>query len=335
MDKNGEVQRQQLQNTYDDDYDGSGSPEEPTYSDDDDEPTQIEEMMEVDALNEDSNRSQRLSRRYVRMVDRSTAARGDTSNENTVTDPIQTLFWRLLLLLLLFLFLFLFPLKLTFLFKSMTNSFFRRHWEHLVQTADNMSRKINAGILLLATYPGAMAAKAYTSPGFQRHVPVYQRIQQFIPQYTAFYCSSFGIRELKRLNDRYIVGVGGSNLQTAAAQNDSLQLMMHENNAIQRTMISNFTFLHKVQDEMKDSFEASLLSFKNILDEFDKKLTDIAEKLDSSFESGSGSGLPPLNTKLFLITAVLHHTHRRLADPNALEISKLFSQKTKKDSTYF
>ncbi|KAI8854852.1 hypothetical protein BC829DRAFT_412564 [Chytridium lagenaria] len=205
----------------------------------------------------------------------------------------------------------------------------KRHWEHLVQTADNMSRKINAGILLLATYPGAMAAKAYTSPGFQQHVPVYQRIKQFMPQYTAFYCSSFGISELKRLNDCYIVGVGGSNLQTAAAQNDSLQLMMHENNAIQRTMISNFTFLHKAQDEMKDSFEASLLSFKNILDKFDKKLTDIAEKLDSSFESGSGSGLPPLNTKLFLITAVLHHTHRRLADPNALENQQAFLPKNK------
>ncbi|KAI8852749.1 hypothetical protein BC829DRAFT_414444 [Chytridium lagenaria] len=287
MDKNGEVQRQQLQNTYDDDYDGSGSPEEPTYSDDDDEPTQIEEMMEVDALNEDSNRSQRLSRRYVRMVDRSTAARGDTSNENisvkqsnnrrnafpNVNCPAQT--------------------------RSMTNSFFRRHWEHLVQTADNMSRKINAGILLLATYPGAMAAKAYTSPGFQQHVP------------------GFGISELKRLNDCYIVGVGGSNLQTAAAQNDSLQLMMHENNAIQRTMISNFTFLHKAQDEMKDSFEASLLSFKNILDEFDKKLTDIAEKLDSSFESGSGHYL------------AFRKTHRRLADPNALENQQAFLPKNK------
>ncbi|KAI8837794.1 hypothetical protein BC829DRAFT_421386 [Chytridium lagenaria] len=109
----------------------------------------------------------------------------------------------------------------------------------------------------------------------------------------AAYCGnhSFGISELKRLNDYYIVGVGGSNLQTAAAQNDSLQLMMHENNAIQRTMVSNFTFLHKAQDKMKDSFEASLLSFKSILDAFDKTLTDIAKKLDSSFESGSE--IPP------------------------------------------
>ncbi|KAI8850483.1 hypothetical protein BC829DRAFT_416105 [Chytridium lagenaria] len=288
MDKNGEVQRQQLQNTYDDDYDGSGSPEEPTYSDDDDEPTQIEEMMEVDALNEDSNRSQRLSRRYVRMVDRSTAARGDTSNENR---------WYINL--------------------NMANNSSPFLFNISFKTADNMSRKINAGILLLATYPGAMAAKAYTSPGFQQHVPVYQRIQQFMPQYTAFYCSSFGISELKRLNDCYIVGVGGSNLQTAAAQNDSLQLMMHENNAIQRTMISNFTFLHKAQDEMKDSFEASLLSFKNILDEFDKKLTDIAEKLDSSFESGSGHYL------------AFRKTHRRLADPNALENQQAFLPKNK------
>ncbi|KAI8829161.1 hypothetical protein BC829DRAFT_450253 [Chytridium lagenaria] len=288
MDKNGEVQRQQLQNTYDDDYDGSGSPEEPTYSDDDDEPTQIEEMMEVDALNEDSNRSQRLSRRYVRMVDRSTAARGDTSNENNslpAASPPPPLPVPL-------------PLPIEGAYKirsgqviqdvsvkqsnnrrnafpnvncpaqtrSMTNSFFRRHWEHLVQTADNMSRKINAGILLLATYPGAMAAKAYTSPGFQQHVP------------------------------------------------------------------------------------ASLLSFKNILDEFDKKLTDIAEKLDSSFESGSGirprvriapveHQTIPDNSRTSSVCQchylAFRKTHRRLADPNALENQQAFLPKTKKDSKYF
>ncbi|KAI8852706.1 hypothetical protein BC829DRAFT_414407 [Chytridium lagenaria] len=156
------------------------------------------------------------------------------------------------------------------------------------------------------------------------------------------YSSCFGISELKRLNDCYIVGVGGSNLQTAAAQNDSLQLMMHKNNAIQRTMISNFMFLHKAQDEKKDSFKASLLSFKNILDGFDKKLTDIAKKLDSSFESGSGSGLPQLNTKLFLITAGLHHvcqghyltlrkTHRRLAYLNTLENQQAFLPKKNKE----
>ncbi|KAI8851029.1 hypothetical protein BC829DRAFT_415547 [Chytridium lagenaria] len=259
-----------------------------TYSDDDDEPTQIEEMMETRIVVKDSHED------MFEWVDRSTAARGDTSNENisvkqsnnrrnafpNVNCPAQT--------------------------RSMTNSFFRRHWEHLVQTADNMSRKINAGILLLATYPGAMAAKAYTSPGFQQHVPVYQRIQQFMPPYTAFYCSSFGISELKRLNDCYIVGVGGSNLQTAAAQNDDARKQCDtEDHDIQ---------LH---DEMKDSFEASLLSFKNILDEFDKKLTDIAEKLDSSFESGSGHYL------------AFRKTHRRLADPNALENQQAFLPKNK------
>ncbi|KAI8830723.1 hypothetical protein BC829DRAFT_410291, partial [Chytridium lagenaria] len=100
-------------------------------------------------------------------------------------------------------------------------------------TADNMSRKIDAGIVLLATYPEALAAKAYMSPGFQKHVP------------------GFGVNELKRLNDCFIVSVGGKNLQTAAAQQDSLVLLIHENNLTQRTLASNFSYLRQAQDNMQ------------------------------------------------------------------------------------
>ncbi|KAI8830162.1 hypothetical protein BC829DRAFT_423639 [Chytridium lagenaria] len=69
---------------------------------------------------------------------------------------------------------------------SLRNSFFRRHWEHLVQTADYMSRKINAGVMMFATYPECQAAKGYISAGFEKHVPGFDR------------------REIKRLNDNYI-----------------------------------------------------------------------------------------------------------------------------------
>ncbi|KAI8835916.1 hypothetical protein BC829DRAFT_421827 [Chytridium lagenaria] len=114
---------------------------------------------------------------------------------------------------------------------------------------------------LISYLPGAMAAKAYTHQDFSSmfslstHTAVYAAIYSILLQ-------QLWISELKRLNDCYIVGVG---------EDHDIQLHV-------------FT---QTQDEMKDSFEASLLSFKNILDEFDKKLTDIAEKLDSSFESGS------------------------------------------------
>ncbi|KAI8848215.1 hypothetical protein BC829DRAFT_394658 [Chytridium lagenaria] len=153
---------------------------------------------------------------------------------------------------------------------SNINSFFRRHWEHLVQTADNMSRKIDAGIVLLATYPEALAAKAYMSPGFQKHVP------------------GFGVNELKRLNDCFIVSVGGNNLQTAAAQQDSLVLLIHENNLTQRTLASNFSYLQK--------FESSLLALKERLDNFDEKLETIRGSVDALTNSS--------NCKFFLLQAL-------------------------------
>ncbi|KAI8836315.1 hypothetical protein BC829DRAFT_405806 [Chytridium lagenaria] len=108
-----------------------------------------------------------------------------------------------------------------------------------MMAADNMSRKIDAGIVLLATIH---------SPGFQKHVPV--RIQ------------GFGVNELKRLNDCFIVSVGGKNLQTAAAQQT-------------RTLASNFSYLRQAQDNMQKSFESSLLALKERLDNFDEKLETI------------------------------------------------------------
>ncbi|KAI8835919.1 hypothetical protein BC829DRAFT_457141 [Chytridium lagenaria] len=117
--------------------------------------------------------------------------------------------------------------------------------------------------------PGA--AKAYTSPGFQQHVPVCQ-------VYSSLY----------------------RNIQHFTAA---------------RTMIFNFAFLHKAQDEMKDSFKASLLSFKNILNEFDKKLTNIAKKLDCHSKVGH--------------YLAFRRTHCCLVDPNTLENQQAFLLKNK------
>ncbi|KAI8849252.1 hypothetical protein BC829DRAFT_489461 [Chytridium lagenaria] len=148
-----------------------------------------------------------------------------------------------------------------------------------------MSRKIDAGIVLLATYPEALAAKAYMSPGFQKHVPV--RIQ------------GFGVNELKRLNDCFIVSVGGKNLQTAAAQQDSLVLLIHENNLTQRTLASNFTYLRQAQDNMQKSFESSLLALKERLDNFDEKLETIRGSVDALTNSS--------NYKFFLLHTLHQH----------------------------
>ncbi|KAI8852748.1 hypothetical protein BC829DRAFT_384428 [Chytridium lagenaria] len=131
---------------------GSRSHSEPTYSEDDNK-TVTAGMMAVDAANEESRirappapslpvpiegaykiRSGQVM--HDESVKQSNNRRNAFSNANSTSSNI--------------------------------NSFFRRDWEHL---ADNMSRKIDAGIVLLATYPEALAAKAYMSPGFQKHVP--------------------------------------------------------------------------------------------------------------------------------------------------------------------
>ncbi|KAI8847450.1 hypothetical protein BC829DRAFT_444627 [Chytridium lagenaria] len=67
---------------------------------------------------------------------------------------------------------------------ALRNSFFRRHWEHLAQTADYMSRKINAGVLIFASYPECQAAKGYLSAGFEKNVPgefFIRKIQPYAP----------------------------------------------------------------------------------------------------------------------------------------------------------
>ncbi|KAI8852099.1 hypothetical protein BC829DRAFT_385924 [Chytridium lagenaria] len=241
---------------------GSRSHSGPTYSEDDNE-TVTAGMMAVDAANEESRirappapslpvpiegaykiRSGQVM--HDESVKQSNNRRNAFSNANSTSSNI--------------------------------NSFLRRHWEHLVQTADNMSRKIDAGIVLLATYPEALAAKAYMSPGFQKHVP------------------GFGVNELKRLNDCFIVSVGGKNLQTAAAQQDSLVLLIHENNLTQRTLASNFSYLRQAQDNMQKSFESSLLALKERLDNFDEKLETIRGSVDALTNSS--------NCKFFLLQAL-------------------------------
>ncbi|KAI8834082.1 hypothetical protein BC829DRAFT_407453 [Chytridium lagenaria] len=237
---------------HDDEHGGRGFPiqpchSEPTYSEDDNE-TVTAGMMAVDAANEESRiRAPPAPSLPVPIEGAYKIRSGQVMHDESVKH-------------------------------SNINSFFRRHWEHLVQTADNMSRKIDAGIVLLATYPEALAAKAYMSPGFQKHVP------------------GFGVNELKRLNDCFIVSVGGKNLQTAAAQQDSLVLLIHENNLTQRTLASNFSYLRQAQDNMQKSFESSLLALKERLDNFDEKLETIRGSVDALTNSS--------NCKFFLLQAL-------------------------------
>ncbi|KAI8847380.1 hypothetical protein BC829DRAFT_444573 [Chytridium lagenaria] len=145
---------------------------------------------------------------------------------------------------------------------SLRNSFFRRHWEHLVQTADYMSRKINAGVMMFATYPECQAAKGYISAGFEKHVPGFDR------------------REIKRLNDNYIVSVGGTGLQTLAAQQDSLNLVMHENNAIHRALISGFTHLRNRDNAHNSDLYQKLDLIKDMVERLGDRLNSLDRRID-------------------------------------------------------
>ncbi|KAI8839599.1 hypothetical protein BC829DRAFT_420964 [Chytridium lagenaria] len=145
---------------------------------------------------------------------------------------------------------------------SLRNSFFRRHWEHLVQTADYMSRKINAGVMMFATYPECQAAKGYISAGFEKHVPGFDR------------------REIKRLNDNYIVSVGGTGLQTLAAQQDSLNLVMHENNAIHRALISGFTHLRNRDNAHNSDLFQKLDLIKDMVERLEDRLNSLDRRID-------------------------------------------------------
>ncbi|KAI8830562.1 hypothetical protein BC829DRAFT_410483 [Chytridium lagenaria] len=127
---------------------------------------------------------------------------------------------------------------------------------NIKKQADNMSRKIDAGIVLLATYPEALAAKAYMSPGFQKHVP--------------------------GKDSRYIVVYSH-----CTAGNGVSSFLYTKNNLTQRTLASNFSYLRQAQDNMQKSFESSLLALKERLDNFDEKLETIRGSVDALTNSSN------------------------------------------------
>ncbi|KAI8840956.1 hypothetical protein BC829DRAFT_420710, partial [Chytridium lagenaria] len=128
--------------------------------------------------------------------------------------------------------------------------------------ADYMSRKINAGVMMFATYPECQAAKGYISAGFEKHVPGFDR------------------REIKRLNDNYIVSVGGTGLQTLAAQQDSLNLVMHENNAIHRALISGFTHLRNRDNAHNSDLFQKLDLIKDMVERLEDRLNSLDRRID-------------------------------------------------------
>ncbi|KAI8841400.1 hypothetical protein BC829DRAFT_420595 [Chytridium lagenaria] len=145
------------------------------------------------------------------------------------------------------------------------NSFFKRKWESILQNADLLSREMNGGIMVFATYPECTSAKAYMSPAFKENVP------------------GFKISELKRLNDCYLVSANGDTQMHLAAGRDTLVTLMHENNATRRNIISNFDQMHKAQAGMAEKMEVIVQCLEDKVEALEERvllqLKEIEDKL--------------------------------------------------------